>query len=159
MPKEIKITPGTPDSALSGVSGATGLPPDQPHSHGRSMYKSFLPEMASETEECSMDRSTFTWTTRTSYQRIKEVGSSETDGIGSVEKIRRALFNLSPTSQKSECILTTTNAFFSVSIFADIAYFMIPSSFLLKKAKQSQIMETYLPDPNRSKTLSTTHLI
>jgi hypothetical protein len=59
MPKEIKITPGTPDSVFSAVSGATGLP-----DLGRSMLKSVLPDIASETEECSIsvDRSEFTWT-------------------------------------------------------------------------------------------------
>ena len=70
MPKEIKITPGTPDSIFSAVSGATGLPE---HAHNnlmnnasaKSMFKSVLPDMASETEECSsMDRSTFTWSTQ-----------------------------------------------------------------------------------------------
>ena len=62
MPKEIKITPGTPDSVFSAVSGATGLV-ERPNSNGRSMLKSVLPEMASETEECSIDQSIFTWTT------------------------------------------------------------------------------------------------
>jgi hypothetical protein len=62
MPKEIKITPGTPDSVVSAVSSATGLV-ERPNSNGRSMLKSVLPEMASETEECSIDQSIFTWTT------------------------------------------------------------------------------------------------
>ena len=70
MPKEIKITPGTPDSAFSAVSGATGLHTtdnnnitlNQPLS--RSMFKSVLPEMNSETEECSLDRSTYSWSSK-----------------------------------------------------------------------------------------------
>lgn len=68
MPHEIKILPGTPDSSFSTVSGATGLPPDHYErnlSAGKSMFKSFLPEMNStnsDTEECSLDRSIFNWT-------------------------------------------------------------------------------------------------
>ena len=64
MPREIKITPGTPDSAFSAVSGATGLHTEHqlPKPNNRSMLKSVLPAMNSETEESSLDRSTFSWT-------------------------------------------------------------------------------------------------
>lgn len=77
MPTEIKVTPGTPDSNYSALSGTTGFVFDNNtnnnsnhhhynkkhlNSNGKSMFKSVLPEMTSETEECSIDRSTFTWT-------------------------------------------------------------------------------------------------
>jgi len=77
MPKEIKITPGTPDSAFSAVSSATGLgglPEQFKPPKSMSMFKSVLPEMSSETEDCSsssMDRSTFTWGTTTNPNIVK----------------------------------------------------------------------------------------
>lgn len=92
MPKEIKITPGTPDSIFSAVSGATGLHTElqRPESNNRSMFKSVLPEMSSETEECSMDRSTYSWNSNNKTgknsgsfeKRIPKVNNSARSSIG-----------------------------------------------------------------------------
>mmetsp|Transcript_27810 Transcript_27810/g.34351 ORF Transcript_27810/g.34351 Transcript_27810/m.34351 type:complete len:399 (-) Transcript_27810:197-1393(-) len=76
MPKEVHITPGTPDSAFSAISGTTELPEYQ----SRSMFKSVLPDINSETEECSIDRSIFTW-------NMKDVNESENSNEGKTQKV------------------------------------------------------------------------
>ena len=87
MPKEIKIAPGTPDSIFSAISGATGLPPDHldraPNS-GRSMFKSFLPEMSSDAEDSSMDRSIFNWTSFPTATNVTSASGSASNNSGSV---------------------------------------------------------------------------
>ncbi len=76
MPKEIKITPGTPDSTFSAISGATGLhtTENQLALGGRSMFKSVLPQMSSETEECSLDRSTYSWASKVVKSSVNKAG-------------------------------------------------------------------------------------
>ena len=88
MPTEIQVAPGTPESMVSNVSGATGLPPDLPRSMSKSMFKSVLPEMQSETEECSMDRSTFTWT---SYSN-KNSGSGKSSKRNNSPPFNKSMF-------------------------------------------------------------------
>ena len=83
MPREIKITPGTPDSAFSAVSGATGLHTTSEFQHlvgGRSMFKSVLPEMTSETEECSVDRSTYSWSSKVGKNSMSKGGNGTNSG-------------------------------------------------------------------------------
>lgn len=91
MPNEINFTPGTPDSFVSNISGMTGL--RNPPSSGKSMMRSFLPDIA-ETEECSMDRSNFTWTTNPNG--VKDNTSSE-GGYSKGSIIRRLRYD-SPTT-------------------------------------------------------------
>lgn len=87
MPKEIKITPGTPDSAFSAVSDATELPEQSKRPKSMSMFKSVLPEMSSETEDCSsssMDRSAFTWATNANHHVARTTAVDEACGIGAM---------------------------------------------------------------------------
>ncbi len=107
MPTEIKVTPGTPDSNYSALSGTTGFLYDNinnksnrnknhlTNSNGKSMLKSVLPAMTSETEECSIDRSTFTWT---AYQQSHD--SSDDNDL-----IQRKLSFGSPSSKISKFLL------------------------------------------------------
>jgi hypothetical protein len=114
MPIEIKVTPGTPDSNYSALSGTTGFLFDinntkkhLTNSNGKSMFKSVLPEMASETEECSIDRSTFTWT---AYQQSHDSVDNLQGGKGGGKSndnnlIKRKLLFGSPSSKNSKLLL------------------------------------------------------